>query len=267
MSPKYWGETFPACNGRKQSPIDIVTADVVKDKNLERLQLTNYDKPLTRAIYENNGNSSCLICCTNNNDSPFIFKKMTIPLVQRLVLLPCCFLEEENNTWNTKDERDRDHLLAFGYRRWIAYPRIGFAATVLHFVHTDAKGRIAVVGVFFKSTIFNNTGMRPISDMLQSLLYKGTELDVKGDINLDKLVKNGCSYYRYDGSLTTPGCDEGVIWIIFKNPLRIGFLQLTEFRQVYSVGKTNGVDISECKITGNHRPIQPINSRTIRSSV
>ncbi|XP_071041868.1 carbonic anhydrase-like [Parasteatoda tepidariorum] len=242
MSPKYWGETFPACNGRKQSPIDIVTADVVKDKNLERLQLTNYDKPLTRAIYENNGNSSCLICCTNNNDSPFIFKKMTIPLVQRNTY-PSLWLHAK--------------LLALN----------DILILQLHFVHTDAKGRIAVVGVFFKSTIFNNTGMRPISDMLQSLLYKGTELDVKGDINLDKLVKNGCSYYRYDGSLTTPGCDEGVIWIIFKNPLRIGFLQLTEFRQVYSVGKTNGVDISECKITGNHRPIQPINSRTIRSSV
>ncbi|XP_071041863.1 carbonic anhydrase 2-like [Parasteatoda tepidariorum] len=231
--PKFWGETFPACYGRKQSPIDIVTVDIVKDKNLGRLQLTNYDVPLTRAIYENNGHS---IKVTPKDD------------VLRSVHV----------------NGEKFQLAQFHFH-WGGYYYTGSEHTVDK-KHYALEVQVLIFSIY-QLSILNSTGMQPISDMLQFLLYKGTKLDVKGDINLNKLVENGCSYYRYDGSLTTPGCDEGVIWTVCKNPLRIGILQLLEFRQVYSEGKTNGVEISECTITGNHRPIQPINRRTIRSSV
>jgi len=28
-------------------------------------------------------------------------------------------------------------------------------------------------------------------------------------------------YYRYMGSLTTPNCTEGVVWTIFKDPVKV----------------------------------------------
>lgn len=34
------------------------------------------------------------------------------------------------------------------------------------------------------------------------------------------------SYYRYRGSLTTPGCTQSVIWTVFENPIPLNFDQV-----------------------------------------
>ena len=34
------------------------------------------------------------------------------------------------------------------------------------------------------------------------------------------------SYYRYQGSITTPGCQETVIWTIFKNTVKMSDAQV-----------------------------------------
>lgn len=38
--------------------------------------------------------------------------------------------------------------------------------------------------------------------------------DLIGNVDLTK-------YYRYMGSLTTPSCDEAVVWTVFKEPIKI----------------------------------------------
>ena len=54
--------------------------------------------------------------------------------------------------------------------------------------------------------------------------------------------------FRYAGSLTTPPCTEGVSWFIMIRPVEMSAEQIAAFQAIYD---------------GNHRPVQPVNDRTI----
>jgi carbonic anhydrase len=53
------------------------------------------------------------------------------------------------------------------------------------------------------------------------------------------------------GSLTTPPCTENVMWMVFKEPLRISPEQIAIFARLYP---------------NNARPLQPVNDRLIKES-
>ena len=43
----------------------------------------------------------------------------------------------------------------------------------------------------------------------------------KRAIDLNTLLPQDKTAYRYDGSLTTPACTEGVEWTVFDNPIEM----------------------------------------------
>jgi len=57
------------------------------------------------------------------------------------------------------------------------------------------------------------------------------------------------SYYRFNGSLTTPPCSEGVRWLVMKTPVSVSSEQVKAFSQVLE--------------HPNNRPVQAINARPI----
>ncbi|XP_075912742.1 carbonic anhydrase 4-like [Petromyzon marinus] len=65
-------------------------------------------------------------------------------------------------------------------------------------------------------------------------------------------------FYRYSGSLTTPTCDESVIWSVFQAPLFLGQAQLDLFRTLLyydAEGKE--------PLVNNFRPVQNLGSRAV----
>ena len=89
---------------------------------------------------------------------------------------------------------------------------------------------------------------------------------------IDLLPVERNTFYRYDGSLTTPGCNEIVIWTVFKvtlnvcansflfklidsqNPIDISKLQMTAFRELTQ---------ENSYLINNFRPAQPLNGRVV----
>lgn len=66
---------------------------------------------------------------------------------------------------------------------------------------------------------------------------------------LQALLPQSLHYYRFSGSLTTPPCSEGVIWLVLDHHVKLSLAQLGAFEQ--AIGQHN------------NRPVQPLNGRVI----
>lgn len=116
----------------------------------------------------------------------------------------------------------------------------------VHFVNKSKSGKLAVVGVFVKGGS-ENKAWKKITDNL-TIATSDPEA-TKVEIDWAKLLPANKTTIRYDGSLTTPGCSEGVKWNVFTNPITMSQNQINQFLEAYS---------------GNNRPVQPLNNRPVR---
>jgi carbonic anhydrase len=117
-----------------------------------------------------------------------------------------------------------------------------------HLVHKDADGKLAVVAVLLErgrdqpliQTIWNNLP-----------LEKGQALTAPGLLDLNQLLPEDRSYFTYMGSLTTPPCSEGVLWMVMRMPVQMSANQISIFSRLYPM---------------NARPIQAGSGRLIKES-
>ncbi len=64
-------------------------------------------------------------------------------------------------------------------------------------------------------------------------LAKGDEVPARGAIELDALLPPERSYFTCMGSLTTPPCSEGVLWMVMKQPVSVSPEQIAIFSRLY----------------------------------
>lgn len=115
-----------------------------------------------------------------------------------------------------------------------------------HFVNLDKDGNIAVLAVMFEEGEEN----KELAKFWDTMPTKAGEIhELKLSKIANALLPIDKHYYRFNGSLTTPPCTEGVRWFVFKDTLTISKEQVAKFMKIM-----HGV---------NNRPIQPLDARII----
>lgn len=120
------------------------------------------------------------------------------------------------------------------------------AAMELHLVHKNAAGGLAVVGVMIEEGAENSA----LAAVIDHMPKTAGEPEAVADTTVDAaaLLPSDRSYWRYDGSLTTPPCSEGVKWHVMKSSIQASAAQIAAFKALFP--------------EGNGRPLQPMNARS-----
>jgi len=116
----------------------------------------------------------------------------------------------------------------------------------MHLVHADAKGNLAVLALLFAEGA-ENAAIAPIWSALPQ--EEGQQAPLSPAVAAAAILPADRDYFRYNGSLTTPPCTEGVRWLVLKATAPVSRAQ------VEALGKA---------LKGpNNRPAQPVNARPV----
>lgn len=115
-----------------------------------------------------------------------------------------------------------------------------------HFVHVDKDGNLAVIAVMFEPGKHNAELEKAWAKMPDA---EGEKYELNEAVDASSLLPRDYAYYRFNGSLTTPPCSEGVNWIVMKSFDTASKEQLEKF--VHALHHNN------------NRPINPLNARIV----
>lgn len=121
-----------------------------------------------------------------------------------------------------------------------------------HFLYRDEEGRAAIVVVLFEigdQSSPRNPVVQAVLDYLP--LARDMLMPVAERIDLAALLPANRGYYNFVGSLSTPPCTHGVIWMVMREPLRVPPSQVAIFARIHPM---------------NVRPLQPLAGRLIKQS-
>ena len=201
--PEQWGELSPdyvlAAIGRSQSPIDIVTKDVITAD----LPLLEFDTHPADLKVLNNGHTVEFIA---PGGSTLNYRGQTYKLTQYHFHAP---------SEHTIDGKHAD--------------------VEVHFVHSDGAGQLAVVAVLYEEGDEDHPFFLVLND--QAPTKPGEEkVFPEAKVDVSRYFPSSAKqhkYFMYDGSLTTPPASEGVRWFICTETVSVSRRQIDIVKKLY----------------------------------
>jgi carbonic anhydrase len=222
--PQNWAKTYPLCGGEKQSPVNIDRAKLTYWGNesvwekVHHVALPNRSLTNTGHGLQVNGH----------------FGKLTI---------------------NGTDYQMRQFNMHFPSEHKVDGKSF---AGELQFSHqaVGAKGteKLLMFSVFFidgdDNEFLDTLGFK------EKLPVPGLNVSIVGEIDPYEAFADQIDnqFYRYEGSLTTPPCTEGVKWFVFEEPAEVSKRQVRMFKKLFPNPR-------------NNRPSQWLNDRMVEKNV
>jgi len=247
--PANWGSFFSTCNGDRQSPVDLTGGKRVM--SYPPLILQHYDKTPAQSVLSNNGHTAKL------STQPTGTK--TIPTMSGGGLKHQYKFSQVHFHWGAEDGKGSEHTVdgrSYPLEMHLVHYKADKPA-ISDAIEEGAPDSLAVLGVFFQVSDIPNKGMEDLLTSLKEVKTAGTKVNVtpfplsrfwvgEGDLS---------RFYRYEGSLTTPSCNEIVQWTVLKTPVSVSQDQLNMLRSLQTTDSYPLVD--------NFRPVQSLGSREL----
>ncbi|KAF3847539.1 hypothetical protein F7725_020567, partial [Dissostichus mawsoni] len=235
--PEVWGIVSQHCNGRHQSPVNIVTRRMLLDERLTSFHFTRYQEAFHGRLL-NNGHTVQL-------DLPSSIKIKGGNLAAQYKAI------QLHLHWGVDGGPGSEHTIdGEQFPMEVGTTSMEVSLNYMHIVHIkeeynslsqavrDSTG-VAVLGFVFEESKSANKKFDPLINALKNITHP----------------KNMTKYLRYNGSLTTPGCAEAVVWSLFENTVPLSRKQLAAFSHLqFSNGE---------QMVKTFRPLQPLNGRQV----
>ncbi|KAK4474174.1 hypothetical protein MN116_003474 [Schistosoma mekongi] len=236
-------------SGRHQSPINIMTRNLVYDHSLSTMEIEGLEKQL-ELVVENCG-YDIRISVTgefiqlNGGPSSYPYR---IDFMQ--IKFGSVSTQGSEHTIDGKAFPGELQIYAFN--------------TELYNNFSDASYRpngILAVSVFFKLGNATNKDLLGVVAAAEQTIFKGETFQLKG-LELRSLLTSTHEFMTYEGSLPFPPCQETVTWIILNHPIMITETELKTLRRL-RVAHT----LWSGSMADNFRPTQTISNRSVRTNI
>merc|ERR1712121_554136 len=273
--PATWPANYATCAGSMQSPIDLTNPACVDPGPITMI---GYDLPMSGKL---TNNEHTLVFEFDGGVAPYIMGGR-LPPGDRFEFLQLHW------HWGSVSTQGSEHTLngrEFPMEIHLVHWNTRYGSVPNAVQYSDG---LAVLGFFYEVSPTDNPNLRDIGSLVHKFRNKqlrmikrekkqnkekkekgkllsslpvagGATVSLPAMITLMQLIPaNPGDYYYYQGGLTTPTCDEVVLWTNYVATIPISEAQLNKLRVLK--------DSSGTTLNDNYRPPQPLNARTLYMS-